>query len=463
MRRSTIVVCSLATVVALGVGIAVWSWNRGPAPALGIPTVRTPAVPTRPVGQAACGWSVLDDGPAAARAAASMAKAQLGGARPLYAFVTFTVGYDCPQVIGEVRKALGSEVKIHGATSAIGVMTNEGFHRGPVGSIALLAVASQDVRYGVAGVNLSESATPEEAGAAVIRAAARDAGVPEDTVPQIVLMTGTTLRGGEMRIMDGIGRVIGADVPILGGNAGDEKHDGSWRQFTREATYANGLVVTAIYTARKVGWAFESGFRITDKAGTVTKSDGKTIYQIDGRPALEVYDEWLGGELLKTIQSKPQVDVVRLAASNPLCVVLKGASGQLGYRTSRPVPARESLKDMSLPVYAAIEEGSQIQMFSGSWQAVLNRAERAPKRAMIRGGIGPQDGTFGVLFFCKGLCTLIPASEMPKVPCLVGNPLGQTPFVGIVTIGEQGMLPGLRNVNCNLVESMVVLGGPGRK
>jgi hypothetical protein len=127
------------------------------------------------------------------------------------------------------------------------------------------------------------------------------------------------------------------------------------------------------------------------------------------------------------------------------------------------VPARESLKDMSLPVYAAIEEGSHVQMFTGSWQTVLNRAELAPKRAMIRGGIGLQEGAFGILFFCKGLCTIIPPSEMPKVPCLVGNPLGQTPFIGIVTIGEQGMLPGLRNVNCNLVESMVVLGDSGRK
>jgi len=366
-------------------------------------------------------------------------------------------------VIDEVRSALGPDVKIHGATSSVGVMTNDGFHRGRVGAIAVMGVSNEHLRFGVAGIDLTQAADPQQAGMDVIRAAARDAGMPEDTPPQIVLMTGTTLRGGEMKIMDGIGRVIGAEVPIMGGNAGDEKHDGSWRQFTRGATYNNGLVVTAIYTDLKVGWAFESGFRITDNGGVVTKSDGKTIYEIDHRPALEVYDHWLGGELIPAIKAKEQNEITKMAASNPLCVAIQGKDGQVGYRTSRPFPSKACLKDMSLPVYAAIEEGSRIRLFTASWQAVLNRAERAPEQAIARGAIGKGEGMFGLLFFCKGLCTLIPGSEMPKVPCLVNNPLQGTPFVGIVTIGEQGMLPGLRNVNCNLVESMVVVGNAQRK
>ena len=45
-----------------------------------------------------------------------------------------------------------------------------------------------------------------------------------------------------------------------------------------------------------------SGFYATEKGGTVTKVDNddpRTILEIDGRPAGEVYTEWTEGSLVK--------------------------------------------------------------------------------------------------------------------------------------------------------------------
>jgi hypothetical protein len=261
-----------------------------------------------------------------------------------------------------------------------------------------------------------------------------------------------------MKMLDGIAAVVGPDVPVLGGNAGDEKFDSSWTQFTQKGMYHEGLVLTAVYSQRKLGWAFESGFRITDKSGVVTKSDGKTIYEIDHRPALDVYNEWLNGALMDYIHKSGHYDIAAFTAQYPLCKVLRGPSGQVGYMTSHPVPKEADMGPKTLPVYALIEEGSRIQLFSATWQTILNRAELAPANALIRGDIPRNDGLFGMLFFCSGAYYSIPASERPKLPLLVGNAIGDTPYLGVFTVGEQGYIPGVRNVSANLVESMVTVG-----
>ena len=216
-----------------------------------------------------------------------------------------TVHYDTAVVLDEVKKQFGEKAKIHGVTSSIGVMTNEGFHRGPNGALGLLAVAGGgDTRYGVAGVKLSDFATLEEAGSEAMRRAISRRRSGRRRPPTIVLMTGTILNGDEEKVLEGIAAVVGENTPVLGGNAGDEIQDGKWRQFTKNEIFRDGLVLTAIFTDRKVGWAFESGFRVTDKEGIVTRSQGKTVYEIDNEPALDVYDRWLGGKLYETIKSR---------------------------------------------------------------------------------------------------------------------------------------------------------------
>jgi len=46
---------------------------------------------------------------------------------------------------------------------------------------------------------------------------------------------------------------------------------------------------------------------------------------------------------------------------------MRGPAGQVGYMTSHPVP-KEGYAYERLPVYAQVEQGSRIQLFSGTWQ-----------------------------------------------------------------------------------------------
>ena len=230
-----------------------------------------------------------------------MLRARLGGKQPSFVLASFTVLYDRDATIGALRAELGPNVKIHGITSVAGLMTNEGLHVGKV--VGVLGVADEGVQFGVGGVDPDQAPSLKDAGKTAILRAIADAGRQPNEKPDLILCAASMRHGGEMKLLDGIASIVGPDVPVMGGNAGDEKSDHHWSQFTRTSTYREGLVLTAVYCKRKLGWAFESGFRITDKTGIVTKSDGKTLYEIDHRPALNIYNEWLNGRLLDFMHS----------------------------------------------------------------------------------------------------------------------------------------------------------------
>ena len=435
--------------------------NRETSPAetaAAAPVERSSQIPGQHV---ACGWSTAADPRQAVREAAQKARAALNGEPVAYLLVAPTVHYDTTVVLDEVKKQFGEKAKIHGLTSAMGVMTNDGLHMSPNGAIGLLAVAgAADMRYGVAGVKLNDFATLEEAGSEAMRRAIRDANPASNTPPNIVLMTGTILRGDEAKVLAGIAAVVGENTPVLGGNAGNEVQNGKWRQFTKNEVFRDGLVLTAVFTDRKVGWAFESGFRVTDKEGIVTRSKGKTIYEIDNKPALDVYDRWLGGKLYETIKSRGLGEAPMFTSLHPPAKEIKGKQGQINYVISRIVPSPESLESKTLQLFVGIEQGSKIRLLSGNWQTMLNRAERAPRLAMIQGGIRENQAAFGVMFFCKLASKVVPESELPKLPLLTRNALGDAPFLGVITIGEQGPLPGFRSVSAHLAESLIVVGKP---
>jgi hypothetical protein len=404
------------------------------------------------------GWSVQDDPAAAVAEAINMARQRMGTATPKFAYAVFTVDYDPDQVIGEFRKQLDPSIRIHGLTSAYGIMTNEGLHKGKVGAVAIMLIGSDRLDFGTGMVDLDQAKTPEEAGQAAIRQAIKDAGRTEKDIPNFVIINGTPRRGDDMEVLDGIADVIGKDTLVIGGTSGNDTNDPTWRQFTRQETLTNGLLLTAVYTDRKVGWAFESDFKVTDKSGIVNKSQGKIAYEINGRPALDVYNEWLGGGLLNQISKLSFIDLMKVTALNPLGRVIRNDEGLEGIYTIQPSPTPDNLKDRALPLAAAMPQGSEIRLLAATWQTIMNRAENIPRQAFIKGAMTPQDALFGIMIICRGAAYALPETELPKIPVLTDNVVEGMPFIGVISRGEQGLLEGIRNVNANLVESMVVVG-----
>jgi hypothetical protein len=70
--------------------------------------------------------------------------------------------------------------------------------------------------------------------------------------------------------------------------------------------------------------------------------------------------------------------------------------------------------------------------------------------------LSKEDVAFGIYTYCAGSMLAIPEKERPKMPMLVKAALGDAPFIGTFTFGEQGLIQGMGNYHGNLVNSMVV-------
>ncbi len=396
------------------------------------------------------GWSIKDGVKEAVKEAISSVNSHLGKTRSDYALLFSTVGYDSEDVLKQVKKQFGSGVKIYGATSCLGVMTKDGFHVGEVGSLAIMAISSDKISFGVGGANLDQAASPRQAAKQAIIAAIKDAGKSEKDIPNLVLITAAP--GKEEEILLGIADVIGKRVPVIGGSSADNTIEGFWRQYANDQVYSNGLALTAIYTDLTLGIAFQSEYYRTIKRGTVTRAEGRVIYEINGKPAAEVYNRWLGGKLSEVL--KTGGTILSRTTFYPLAKVIKGEGGETHYLSIHPLSF--DLPAKSLTVFADMKTGDKIQLMRGNWEQLLNRTRRTSLQALRNGGLLAEDVGFGIFTFCAGTMLAIPREEMPKMPLLINNAIGGAPFIGTFTFGEQGYLAGVGNRHGNLVNSMIV-------
>jgi hypothetical protein len=409
---------------------------------------------------AATGWSVNDSPALAVTEAISKAKLKLTDRKNItYAYVVSTVGYNTNTVFTEVKKQLDPKTKIQGLTSSIGVMTEEGLFTGKIGSIGVLLIGGDNNIFGQSLTDMSDNPPATESGKKAITEAIQNAGKTLQEKPNLIIMNGPPFRDDDMAFLDGIAGVVGNDVTVIGGTSGNDTNDPTWRQFTNNKITTNGVLVTAIYTPKKIGYSFESAYRMSDKSGMVNKSQGKVLYEIDGRPALDVYSDWVGSALVDKLKNDKDTNgIAQFTAHYPLGLTVKGDNGQIGYYTLHPVPTINDLTTRTLTMGGPVPQSSEIKLYFNSWQTTLSQAESIPSQALIQGNMNVQDSDFGILTLSRGAALSLPEGELSKVPLLTKNILAKTPFIGVISRSELGPIEGIRNVSANLMESMVIFG-----
>lgn len=395
-----------------------------------------------------CGWSANNDEGKAVEEAVSSVKRQLGGKSPDFAVLFSTASYDSDKVLCDVRRLLPN-VQIYGGTSCLAVQSKDGFHAGEKGSLALLAVATENISFGVGGVSIDDFTSAREAGKAAIQAAIDATG--KKGTPKLVLITSSV--GREEELLAGIEDVIGKDVPVLGGSAGDNTITGEWKQFANENVYSNGISLTAIYTNLKIGWAHEAGYiRRSENRGTITRADGRIIYEIDNLPAAEVYNDWTGSTVVAE-ELETGGPILSATSYYPLAKIIKNEGKEY---TLSILPLSINATDHSLVVFANIEEGDKVMLMHGDWELLLNRALTTPTKALESENLSKEDVAFGIYTHCAGSMLAIPEDERPKMPVLVKTAIGDAPFIGTFTFGQQGHIQGVGNIHGNLAHSMIV-------
>jgi len=366
---------------------------------------------------------------------------ELGGA-PQWLFVQSSVRHDA----GALRRALADldVAAVHGSSSCLGAMTRAGaILDGP--SLALFGLRDLDGSFGVGAA--TPGADPAAAAGLALQRAI-DAAGRQGEVPALVWLTAAP--GHEEACIAGLEAVLGPEVPVVGGSAADDAVAGGWYQLTRDATFTDAVVVSALFPSGRVLSTFQSGYTPTATRGVVTRASGRTLVEIDGRPAAAVYDAWTGGAIAGALPEGGSV--LASTALFPLGRRVGEVGGATYYRLAHPATVHP---DGSMDLFADIAEGEELVLMRGEVEALLTRGGRVAADARALADLAPGDVAGALVIFCAG-CMLTVRERMDEVVASLDEGLGGAPFLGCFTFGEQGCFLGGENRHGNLMISVTV-------
>jgi hypothetical protein len=235
---------------------------------------------------AGIGTSRSDDATHAGRGAAEAAVARLGGVPPALVLVLTSVRYDLADLLAGVRQVTG-EAPLVGSTSS--GQFHEGELTPPGTGVVVLALAGDRYRFGVAsssGVRADSFA----AGQHLARAARAAAGGHRSAhAALMVLVDG--LAGAQQTLLNGIYRVTGAPVPVIGGAAADDRRLTETFVFEGDRVLTDAAVGVWIDSDRPLTVVREHGWQPVGLPMLVTRVDDTIVHEIAGRPAREVFEE----------------------------------------------------------------------------------------------------------------------------------------------------------------------------
>jgi hypothetical protein len=108
-----------------------------------------------------------------------------------------------------------------------------------------------------------------------------------------VLSCGTDVNGSEL--VRGLNARLPANVTVTGGLAGDGERFGETWVMSNGRTSPGAAVAIGLYgDSVRVSCGSQGGWDATGFESVATSAEGNIVYELDGKPALERYREWVG-------------------------------------------------------------------------------------------------------------------------------------------------------------------------
>lgn len=328
-----------------------------------------------------------------------------------------------------------------GGSSFGGVMT----HRGVMDSTSIGVLLIEDSGdFGVASARLDTDAayTAER----LLLQALANCGCSGE-LPELIWIYQPP--GHEEAVIEGLRRVVGDRCPIVGGSSADNDVDGRWRQLGPDGPMSDGLIVGVLLPSSRIGYAFQSGYEPAGPSGVITEVSGREILSIDGKPAAGVYNEWIGGRIDHQLLHGGSI----LASTTmfPLATDSGCVNGVSHYLLMHPEMVTST---GALRTFRNAESGARLYSMKGDRGRLVDRAGRVAGQAVRMLPPSHSDAAGALVVYCGG-CKMAIGEDIHKVSAAVASQLGDAPFIGCFTFGEQGRLLD-RNVHGNLMISAVV-------
>ena len=165
-------------------------------------------------------------------------------------------------------------------------------------SLVATAVHFEHTHLRTAQVSLGASPDSRQAGETLAQllphTVAGEAGEPDQKLAHVLLLSdGLSVNGSEL--VRGLAGHLPEDVTVTGGLAGDGARFGETLVFNSAVPQKGAIAAVGLYGNRlKVGFGSLGGWDPFGPERLVTRSKGNVLLELDGRPALALYKQYLG-------------------------------------------------------------------------------------------------------------------------------------------------------------------------
>lgn len=236
----------------------------------------------------------------------------------------------------------------------------------------------------------------------------------------IVLSDGLNVNGSQL--VAGLNDVFQGSVVVTGGLAGDgDRFDRTW-VLDGASQVSNRVTAVGLYGDRvRVGHGSRGGWDIFGPERRVTSAEGNVLRELDGRPALELYKEYLG-ELAAGLPAT--------ALRFPLALRAQPEDKKRLVRTILAVSEEEG----SLTFAGDIPEGYLAQLMRTNLDRLVDGAEEAAAMTQNRGPDG--DPTLAIAISCVGRRIVLGERSEEEVEATLDELPSSTRQIGFYSYGE---------------------------
>ena len=248
----------------------------------------------------------------------------------------------------------------------------------------------------------------------------------------VILLLTDGLGGDQMEVVRGAYSVVGAEIPLVGGCAGDDMKMKRTFQLFGDRALQNSVVAAAVSSDAPIGIGVEHGWRRVGEPMLVTGSSGNRVQTLDDQPALDVYLSRL--EAPAAVHEDPAA-FTRFALTHPL-----GISRRSGEEVR--FVAGAGFEDRSLACIAGVPQGGLAWIMEGDEQSVLEATDGACAEALASLGAAPPLGL--IAFDCIARRGVLGEVGIGREIERIAGFAGGAPVAGFYTYGEIARTRGMR-------------------
>jgi hypothetical protein len=362
----------------------------------------------------------------AGREAAEQALQKANIVKPDFVFMFATVGYDQHSLLRAVREETG-DAPLSGCSAEgtiDGDFTDEsGF------SVVVMVISSDELQW-INGIASGLGADPRAVGQQVAQDLLPD--LSADTIGLFVFPDGLT--DYLESFFAGLEGNLSSErfLPLWGGGAGNNLNlEEPTYQYCDDEIISGGVSYALLSGKAQASWAISHGLMPIGGERTVTRSQGNTIYEIDGKPALEVLKEYLPEGALAEDR-----DWMRYAIA--LALTFKAPSYMKDEEyVVRGVPAVR-MADGSIIVQTEVQEGTSVWFSSRDKEKITARFDWMAQQ--IKEQLGGEKPKLVFQFECltRGKFLFREQEKLQVLKRLRQSVGPDIPWAGFYTIGEIG-------------------------